>query len=88
MNYLKIKKKKYKKKYKNNNKKKKKKKEKNNNNNNISENKSLIENNNYYNLDSIGKGQLNLDFKYLSIISKKLKLNSLKKKPETNSFMG
>ena len=66
----------------------KKKEEKNNNNNNISENKSLIENNNYYNLDSIGKGQLNLDFKYLSIISKKLKLNSLKKKPETNSFMG
>ena len=62
--------------------------EKSNNNNNISENKSLIENNNYCNIDSIGKGQLNLDFKYLSIISKKLKLNSLKKKPETNSFMG
>ena len=62
--------------------------EKSNNNNNISENKSLIENNNYCNIDSIGKGQLNLDFKYLSIISKKLKLSSLKKKPETNSFMG
>ena len=42
--------------------------EKSNNNNNISENKSLIENNNYCNIDSIGKGQLNLDFKYLSII--------------------
>ena len=57
--------------------------------NNKSENKTLEEQNeNHKNIDFLGKNQLNIDFKSLALISKRLKLSSLKQKPLPNSFMG
>ena len=57
--------------------------------NNKSENKTLEEQKeNHKNIDFLGKNQLNIDFKSLALISKRLKLSSLKQKPLPNSFMG
>ena len=56
---------------------------------NKNENKKLEEHNdNHLNIDFLGKNQLNIDFKSLALISKRLKLSSLKQKPLPNSFMG
>jgi hypothetical protein len=57
--------------------------------NNIIENKKLEEQNeNHKNIDFLGKNQLNIDFKSLALIGKRLKFSSLKQKPLPNSFMG
>jgi hypothetical protein len=57
--------------------------------NNIIENKKIEEQNeNHKNIDFLGKNQLNIDFKSLALIGKRLKFSSLKQKPLPNSFMG
>jgi hypothetical protein len=56
------------------------------------QNKNLNEKNekkeNTINVDSLGKGQFNLDFKSLALISKRFKINTLKKTSDPNSFIG
>ena len=56
------------------------------------QNKNLNEKNekkeNTINVDSLGKGQFNLDFKSLALISKRFKINTLKKTSDPNTFIG
>ena len=49
-------------------------------------NEKIDKKGNTINIDSLGKSQFTLDLKSLALISKKMKINALKKKPEPNSL--